>query len=96
MFVLLTCRWTVAFKAQMSKFQCLRTLVAELNPLENLLFLAGVTRPAPSLRDFVVQFRDGQSAKAYLRHLWADLRRGGLAHWRDWHCANRRTLIAGS
>jgi hypothetical protein len=29
----------------MAKFQCLRTLVAELNSLENRLFLANVTMP---------------------------------------------------
>ena len=29
----------------MSKCQCLRTLVAELNPLENRQFLANVTMP---------------------------------------------------
>ena len=34
-----------ALKARMSKFQCLRTLIAELNPLENRLFLPKVTIP---------------------------------------------------
>ena len=33
----------------MAKFQCLRTLVAELNSLENHLFLANVTMPAAEL-----------------------------------------------
>ena len=32
-------------KARMSKFQCLRTLAAELNPRENRLFLANATMP---------------------------------------------------
>src|SRR3984893_13677518 len=32
-------------KARISKFQCLRTLAAELNPRENRLFLANATMP---------------------------------------------------
>ena len=32
-------------KARISKFQCLRTLAAELNPRENRLFLANTTMP---------------------------------------------------
>ena len=36
---------TRALKARMSEFQCLSTLVAELNRLENRLFLANVTMP---------------------------------------------------
>jgi hypothetical protein len=44
-FVGFTCQQRVAFKARMSKFQCLRVVIAAPARLENRLFLSNVTMP---------------------------------------------------